>query len=295
MSHKINSSEIDSLIEKKIKERGLVGDITLEKLSEIKEKIKSQLKKPELVIPVNEQVPPTVTPEVAPTPVQTLPGAPEAITQTVSISKDAVELAKKEGELEQKEKQISDREASVANKESELQRKQDELSYKPQVPAVLENIGNEQFFIFNENELSLGAEALSSANFRLMSNPDLKKSMIEIWATDGKKSADVFLVRFEKIGEVSFDPFQGTSKFEKKPFEAGQTPSDVPIEGLTPEDAMASQEATEPMQDSIEPISNVTLAPSTDMGLNSIDMESLLKSRLDDIIKDYFLQKYPKM
>ena len=298
MSHKINSSEIDSLIEKKIREKGLVGDITLEKLSEIKEKIISQLKKPELVIPVNEQVPPAVTPEVpetAPTPVQTLPGTPEAITQTVSVSKDAVELAKKEGELEQKEKEISNREATVANKESELQRKQDELSYKPQIPAVLESVGNEQFFIFNENELSLGAEALSSANFRLMSNPDLKKSMIEIWATDGKKNADVFLVKFEKIGEVSFDPFQGTSKFEKKPFEAGQTPSDVPIEGLTPEDAMASQEATEPMQDSIEPVSNVTLAPSADMGLNSIDMENLLKSRLDDIIKDYFLQKYPKM
>ena len=57
MGHKINSSKIDSLIEKKIKERGLVGDITLEKLSEIKEKIKSQLKKPELVIPVIGPVP----------------------------------------------------------------------------------------------------------------------------------------------------------------------------------------------------------------------------------------------
>jgi len=295
MSHKINSSKIDSLIEKKIKEKGLVGDITLEKLSEIKEKIKSQLKKPELAIPVNEQVPPAVTPEVAPTPVQTLPSTPEAITQTVSISKDSVELAKKEGELEQKEKEISNREASVANKESELQRKQDELSYKPQIPAILENVGNEQFFIFNENELSLGAEALTSTNFRLMSNPDLKKSMMDIWATDGKKGADIFLVKFEKIGDISFDPFQGTSRFEKKPFEVGQTPSSVPIEGLTPEDAMASQEATEPMQDSIEPMSNVTLAPSSDMGLNSIDMENLIKSRIDDIIRSHFLEKYPKL
>jgi len=297
MSHKVNSYEIDSLIEKKIKERGLVGDITLEKLSELKEKIKSQLKRPDSIIPVNEQVPTQVTPEapLAPEPTQTVPGTPEAITQTISISKDAVELAKKEGELEQKEKDISDREATLANRESELQRKQDELAYKPQIPEVLESVGNEQFFIFSENELSLGAEALSNADFRLMSNPDLKKSMTEIWTMDGKKGADIFLVKFEKIGDISFDPFQGTSKFEKKPFEAGQTPSDVPLEGMTPEDAKASQEAVEPMQDSIEPISNVTLAPSSDMGLNSIDIENLIKSRIDDIIRGHFLEKYPKL
>src|ERR1035437_5849697 len=206
MSHKINSSEIDSLIEKNIKEKGLVGDITLEKLSEIKEKIKSQLKSEQAksITVVNEQVPPAQAPIVTPniTPAQTPTNAPEAIAQTVTVNKDAVELAKREGELEQKEKDISNREASVANKESELQRKQDELSYKPQIPAVLEGIGNEKLFVFNEDELSLGAEALSNASFRLISNPDLKKSMVELWATEGKKGADVCLVKFEKIGEI---------------------------------------------------------------------------------------------
>lgn len=294
MSHKINSSEIDSLIEKKIRERGLVGDITLDKLAEIKEKIKSQLKKSEQPESINEQVPTTV-PEISSIqPTQTVPTAPEAISQTISISKDAVELAKKEGELEQKEKEISDREANVANKESELQRKQDELSYKPQIPAILDNVGNEQIFVFNTNELSLGAEALSSTNFRLMSNPDLKKSMIELWATEGKKNADVFLVKFEKLGDISFDPFQGTANFEHKPFEDGQNPS-IPMEGLTPEDAKNSQEVIEPMQDSIEPISNVTLSPSNDMGLNSIDLDNMIKNRIDNLIMSHFLEKYPKM
>lgn len=297
MSDKINSSQLEALIRTKIKEKGLSNDIDESKIIEIKDKIKQQLRKPkEDSQSLQEEVPTIPNEEITNiTPAQNTETAPQAIAQTVTVNKDAVELAKKEGELEQKEKDISEKEANLANKTAELQRKQDELSYKPQIPAILEGIGNETLFIFNENEISLGAEALANTKLRLMSNPDDKKSMIELWATEGKKGADLFLVKFEKIGEITFNPFEGTSKFERKPIENGQTPINIPIDGLTPEQAQASQEATEPIIDAIEPKSDVTLALSDDMGLKSADIENLLKNRLDDIIKNYFLEKFPKL
>ena len=300
MKDRVNSAQLEALIRAKVREKGLSNDIDESKIIEIKEKIKSQLKQPQALIPsmnVNEQVPAIPNEQTAPvtTPIQTITSTPEAIAQTVTISKDAVELAKKEGEIEQKEKDISDREATLANKEAELQRKQDELAYKPQIPAILENIGNENLFIFDENEISLGAEALSNAKLRLMSNPDDKKSMMELWATEGKKAADLYLVKFEKIGEITFNPFEGTSKYENKPFDDGQTPNDIPADGLTPEEAQASQEPIEPIVDTIEPKVDVTLAPSQDMGLNSTEIDNMIKTRIEDYIKSHFSDKFPKM
>ena len=290
MSDKITKSELDELIKRKIKEKGLSQDIGEDKISEIKNKINLTLNNKDLteVTPANQQ-PQTVPVEPV------AQNSPEPITQTTTISKDAVELAKREGELEEKEREFAQKHSELTIKEKELAEKEQALAYKPQIPSVLEGIGNEKLFVFDENELSLGAEALSKAPYRLMSNPDEKRSMIELWASEGKRGAEIYQVKFEKLGEIIFDPFEGTSNFVKKPIEDGELPSNVPLDGLTPEEAHASQEPTEPMIDSIEPKTNTSLPLSDDMGLNSIDIEKLLKDRIDSIIRSHFIDKFPKM
>lgn len=297
MSDKITQTELDELIKRKIKEKGLSNDIGEDKISEIKNKISLILKKPELSedVPANNQpTQPVVAQTNVEVPKNTI-NSPESITQTTSVSKEAVELAKREGELEEKERDFAQKQSELTLKEKELLEKEQALEYKPQIPAILEGIGNEKLFVFDENELSLGAEALSNTPFRLMSNPDNKRSMMELWATEGKRGAEIYQVKFEKLGEIIFNPFEGTSNFAKKPIEDGENPLDVPAEGLTPEDAQASQESTQPMDDSIEPMTNATLPLSNDMGLNSVDLEDIIKTRIDSIIMSHFKDKYPKM
>ena len=48
------------------------------------------------------------------------------------------------------------------------------------------------------------------------------------------------------------------------------------------------------MKDSIEPKIDATLPASDNMGLNSTDLDQLIKDRLDSIIRSHFLEKYPK-
>ncbi len=299
MSNKITQTELDNLIKRKIREKGLSGDIGEEKIAELKNSISLKLKKPELseVAPQNEQPTQNTVETNNNTETQTSPTQPETITQTTTISQDAIELGKREGELEEKERQFAQKQSELTIKEKELAEKEQALAYKPQIPEILEGIGNELMFVFSENELSLGAEALSKTPFRLMSNPDEKRSMIELWATEGKKGATMYSVKFEKIGEILFNPFEGTSNYVKKPLEDGENPSEISSDGLTPEEALASQEPTEPMIDSVEAKTDVTLSSSLDLNPSFIpaDLENFIKDRIDSIIKSHFIEKYPKM
>lgn len=295
MSSKIKDSELDSLIKHKIKTLGLSNDIDDLKFADIKRAVISQLKPvAPSVEQIKEEVPAAQTQPVAPAqPIP--PSAPETINQTVSVSKDAVELAKKEGELQQKEKEIAEKEAALQSKEAELKAKEEALTYKPQVPEVLAHVGNAELFVFNEGELSVGAEGLSHALFRVKDNPDTKTTIEQVWKLEGKKAADIYLVKFEKLGELIFNPFEGTSKFEHKPYDDGQMPPSVPFGGLTPEQALKSQEAVTPMLDSQDPVTDVTLSADAPMNPLNFDMEKFIKDRLDSMIQAYFIEKYPKI
>jgi hypothetical protein len=287
----ITVNELDSLIRKNINEKGLRFDISNDQIEEIKQKIKNIAFKKEENKPVITNEEENISMNLPAEEIR-----PQTITQTTTINKDNMELSQKEGELKQKEEEISKREASIANKEAELQRKEDELKYKPVIPSVLDNMGAEKVFIFNTNEISVGAEALTNTSLRLMSNPDEKKSMHDIWAQEGKKKAEVYLVKFEKIGEIELNPFAGTSDFVEKRIEDGQIPSSVPADGLTPEDAQKSQEPTEGLKDAIAPVSSAILPAANDMGLlNAVNVEQILKDKLEDIMRNYFLQTYPKV
>lgn len=291
MAQKITAEELDKLIRKNIQSKGLSGDISEEKIAEIKKKIKEQAEKTHENFSLNEvdEEPETVV-DISEVPQETPGAIPSAVEKSTQENVESVELAKKEGELEEKEKQVSEKEVQLNNKEEELQQKQEELSYKPQLPAILEGIGVENMFVFSENELSLGAEALKDAKLRLCSEPDIKKSMHDIWLENGKTKSEVYLVNFEKIGEMTFDPFQGTANFEAKKdtIESEQ----LPAEDITAmEKAMESQNPTEPMIDAVEPIKDVVMQPSSNMGLDTVNVEAVLEKKIEEILKNYFLNQ----
>lgn len=98
--------------------------------------------------------------------------------------------------------------------------KTNETDYVPQLPSFVQKMEPEKFFIFSDQELSHGVESLTNAKFRLVNNPDQKTCIKEVWLSEGKTKAEVFMVEFNKIGELTFDPFNGTTKFvEMKNFE----------------------------------------------------------------------------
>jgi len=289
----ITTSEIEDLIKKTIQTKGLNADISEEKINEIKNKIIEKANADlNAYANSNNEIEGEEVVDIQPTNYQDS----SSITQTTTVDNDEVEQYKKEGELDQKSNELNQKEIDLANRESELQRKEDQLAYEPKLPETLENVGAEEFFVFNTSELSHGAEGMSYNKFRKKGEPDTKSSMSDIWSKDGKTKADVYVVEFKKLGNLEFNPFNGTSTFTEDRFENPEELSKVPQDGLTPEAAVDSQNATEDMQDTIDPVMDKTLPPAEDMGLvNAVDMEKIVKDRVDAIIKDYFLQKYPKM
>lgn len=92
-------------------------------------------------------------------------------------------------------------------------------AYKPELPSFMDKIEPAKLIVFSQNELSEGGENLSNKPFRTYENPDMKKSMSELWMDKGQKKADVYMVKLEKIGCLEFDYANGTTKFVEKRFD----------------------------------------------------------------------------
>jgi hypothetical protein len=88
-------------------------------------------------------------------------------------------------------------------------------AYKPELPSFMEKIEPEKVIVFNQNELSDSGENLSYKPLRLFSNPDERKSMKDLWLDAGKKKADVYIAKFERIGEIEYDFINGSSVFRE--------------------------------------------------------------------------------
>lgn len=92
-------------------------------------------------------------------------------------------------------------------------------AYTPELPSFLDKIEPGKVIVFDMNELSHGGENLSHAPLRTFENPDVKKSMMDLWTGEGKRKAEVYMAKFEKIGEIEFNYANGTSQFIEKRFE----------------------------------------------------------------------------
>jgi hypothetical protein len=275
---KITTSKIEEMILNKIKEKGIPdSEISEETINKIKDKIKQEVNKTKPATEDKEDIVLNVSQE---TPTETPGEAPSPVSTTTEVNPETEQIYKKEGEVEEKEEELKNKEIELQQKEeeliqkaAELNRKEEELAYKPKMPVFLNNFGTEKMFIFDTNQISVGGEKLSQTPFNLILNPDVKKTMNDVWIEQGKKCAELFLVKFEKIGNISFNPFDGTSKFEEKKDE---------VESLN-SIYNKPEENIQPMEDSIEPIKSVTLPLK-----NNNEPETSEVGKIDDILRDYF-------
>jgi hypothetical protein len=278
---KISIDELNGMIKSKFLEKGATeDDISTDVVKEMVNRIKTEVNKgivrtqpeEEEIVNVNTAV---ETPEVSPG------EEPEAITTSTEINTDSEEVYRKEGELEEKERQLATKEEELRRKEEELRRKEEELQYQPVIPEKIQDMGAEKLFVFDENMLSAGAEKLSKTEMNLVERPEEKTTMHDLWLNDGKKDAEVYIVKFEKVGNIIFDPFEGVSEFhsnitEEEPEETSYEESKEEMQGN--------------MKDSIEPVKDVTQPMTNDMGL-TVNNQEELDSRIEEIVKRYMASR----
>lgn len=145
--------------------------------------------------------------------------------------------------------------------------------YEVELPDFIKKIDPAKFVIFDMNEVSLGGEQLSNKPFRLFSNPDEKKSIHETWKEEGKKTGEIYIAKFEKVGDVEFDYRNGTSHFTEKRFETSEEPGKVYQDNPYAEEATPQEVDNKPIETAIE---------------NAVDVEGQVKSYIEDVLRKHF-------
>lgn len=90
------------------------------------------------------------------------------------------------------------------------------MGYTPVLPEILKNTEPAELFVFKSSDLNQTGENLTYKPLRLMDEPEIMKSMQDLWIEQGKTKADVYVAKFEKIGEINFNYADGVSKFIEK-------------------------------------------------------------------------------
>ena len=83
--------------------------------------------------------------------------------------------------------------------------------YTPELPDMLKHVKPAQLVVMELNDIEQNGENLASKPMRMMDNIDLKKSMLDLWKEEGMSKADVFVMKYEKAGEINFDYASGTA------------------------------------------------------------------------------------
>ena len=138
----------------------------------------------------------------------------------------------------------------------------------PEIPDFLKEVQPGKIIVFDFNELSVGGENLSNKPFKTMEDPDVSKSMQQMWSENGITRAEVFQTKFEKIGEVFFDYKSGSSQF----IETSAQP-DLDIQQQYKQNPYAAQPEKE-----IESYIR-----------NTVDLEQKINDVITNIVKNYFL------
>lgn len=85
--------------------------------------------------------------------------------------------------------------------------------YTPELPDVLKHVKPAQLVAMELSDVEQNGEALAAKPMRMMDNIDMRKSMLDLWKEEGSTKADVFIMKYEKAGELTFDYASGTAVF----------------------------------------------------------------------------------
>lgn len=138
----------------------------------------------------------------------------------------------------------------------------------PEIPDFLKDVPPGKIFVYDFNELSVGGENLSNKPFKTFENPEISKSMSQMWSENGITKAEVYQTKFEKIGEVVFDYKSGMSQFIEKRFEP-----EIDVQQQYNKNVYA-QEPNKEIESFIK---------------QNVDVESKINDVITNIVKNYFL------
>lgn len=219
MAKQVTENDIVNLIKEKIKSTGGASSDNL--VEKIKQSVLGKYNQEKLQKEATEDTDAT---DAIKKPLDVDISSEPSQTEQDTVSPESV---KKEVETDIKSDELSKKEQELAAREEEIKRKEEALKYKPQLPDPLKEVGKAEFFVFDENQISLGAEALTNAQFYLKTNPEVKSSMHNEWINRGMTKADLFIVEFKKIGELEFNFNNGTTKLISYT-EPAQIQSEIP-------------------------------------------------------------------
>lgn len=158
---------------------------------------------------------------------------------------------------------------------------QPKIGYVLELPDAIKKSAPAELFVFNYSDLNKSGENLTFKPLRLMDDPDVKMSMSDLWIKEAKTKADVYVAKFEKIGEINFNYADGTSKFI-------QTPS-APDYAGGPSYKENTYEAP-----SLPQIDGATKGELETYIKNSIDLEKVVTDIVMGIIKNSVLTNSEK-
>ena len=273
---KVKVSELEEMIRSKFLEKGASEEeIKEEVVKAISEKIKNQSKKTGVQ---PEEVEQSDVLDVDISKPQDVAGkVPDAVTSSVETNKLSDESLEKEAELDRREKELKRREDELTQKEHSLGQKEEREEYHPELPEKLEESEPKKVFVFDENDISIGAEALSTLDMSCLDSPEDKTNMRTLWIQDAIKDVEVYVANFQKLGDIEFDPFEGTANFTEinnnQEAEDVIDAQDVELDGMNN------------MKDSIEPVINVTQPIINEGAELNPKSEQLAEDILNSIIR----------
>jgi len=92
--------------------------------------------------------------------------------------------------------------------------KNPESKFVAEIPEFVKDKEPGKIIIFDNNDIQLGAESLANKYFMTFENPDKKETIKNFWQKEGKLKTEVYLAKFEKTGEITYDYKLGIAKFE---------------------------------------------------------------------------------
>jgi len=246
MEKTINQDEVNALLAAEIRKVGLNDAIKLDK---VKEKVMQKIKE------MNQSMNEMENPAVAQGP-STFPN-PEEDEERFKVAPDINQ---------------PNIEAPKIGMEAGTQPlgvpSEPKIAIIPEVPDFLKDVEPGKIFVYDFNELSVGGENLSNKPFKTMENPDVCKSMQQMWSENGVTKVEVYQTKFEKIGDIIFDYKSGQSQFIQR--------------GAEPDFDVQQQYKQNPY--AADPTKEIESYLK-----NTVDVDQKVNDVITNIVKNYFL------
>lgn len=89
--------------------------------------------------------------------------------------------------------------------------------YTPELPDVLKNVEPAKLVVMELNDIIENGENLANKPFRMMDDINMEQSMKALWNSDGATKAEVYQIKYERIGDMVFDYANGTATYTSTP------------------------------------------------------------------------------